>query len=74
MQIEIEGEADIGGGNKPKLTILLNKVEITSWSRGSSADDLVTEDIEFKAFYNTTDEQASKMTLVNLTSSYEVGS
>lgn len=70
MQIKIEGEADLGGGNNPSITILLNKIAVQDWSRTSAGDDLSTEDVSFKAFYHETDEQASQVTLVNLTDSY----
>lgn len=70
MEITITGEADIGGGNNPSITILLNKVAVQDWSRTSAGDDLSTEDVSFKAFYHETDEQASQVTLVNLTDSY----
>jgi hypothetical protein len=70
MEIAIEGEADIGGGEHPTLTVLLNKVQITDWSRESAADDLVVETVSFKAFLNATDEQQSTVTIVNNTESY----
>jgi hypothetical protein len=75
MQVEITGEADLDlASNKPKITILLYKVQVTDWNRGSAADDLVTQEVSFKAFLNTTDEEASKVTLVNLTEEYQIGS
>lgn len=74
MQIEIEGEADIGGGNNPKVTILLNKIQVQDWTRTSAGDDLSTEDVSFKAFYNTTDQAQSSINLINLTESYEPAS
>ena len=72
MEITIEGEADIGDGNNPSITILLNKVAVQDWSRTSAGDDLVTEDVSFKAFYHETDEQASQVTLVNVTDAYQL--
>jgi len=72
MEIAIEGEADIGSGNNPTITILLNKVKITDWSRTSAGDDLVTQTVNFKAFYNTDDEQQSQITLRNLTDEYDI--
>lgn len=69
--ITIEGAADIGGGNNPKLEILLNKSMIMDRQRADQANGLVQETVSFKAFYNTTDEQQSKVTLVNLTSEYD---
>lgn len=71
LEIEIKGEADIGGTNNPTITVLLNKVQLTDWSRTSAGDDLVTEEVSFKAFLNTTDEQQSKVTVRNLTETYE---
>jgi len=70
MQITITGEADIGSGNNPTITILLNKVQFQDWNREGGQDELVTEPISFKAFYNQTDTQQSKVTLRNLTSEY----
>jgi hypothetical protein len=74
VQITIEGTTDLGGGNKPKLVILLNKAMVTSWDRGGGANDLVTENVELKAYYNSTDEQQSEATLVNTTSEFDVAS
>jgi len=70
MSITIEGSDDIGGGNKPTITYVFNKVMITSWDRSGGNDELVTETVGFKAYYNETDGEASKVTLRNLTSSY----
>lgn len=70
MQITIEGEADLGSGNHPTITILLNKVMLMDWNRAGGADELVTQPISFKAFYNATDGKASQVTLKNLTAEY----
>jgi len=70
MQIAITGTADLGGGVNPSLTILLNKVQVTDWQRTGNVNDLVTEEITFKAFYNSDDSQQSQVTLVNATTSY----
>lgn len=70
MQISIVGEADLGGGKLPTITILLNKVQITDWDRSGGANDLVTEEVSFKAFYNATDSQQSEVTLINTTAEY----
>lgn len=74
MQISIVGEADLGSGNFPTLTFLFNKVQVTDWSRAGANDDLVTEEVSFKAFYNNTDGQQSEVTLKNKTAAYAVGS
>jgi hypothetical protein len=71
MQIVIAGEANIGGSNHPTITILLNKVKITGWDRSGGNDELVTENVEFKAFLNLTDNQQSKITVRNLTVEYD---
>lgn len=70
MSITIEGEADIGSGNKPTVTIVLNKVQFMDWNRSGGANELVSEPIAFRAFYNPTDGEQSTTTLKNLTASY----
>jgi hypothetical protein len=70
MEITIEGEADMGDGNRPTITILLYKIQVSDWNRESAGDDLVTETVSFKAFLNTDDSAQSKVTLQNLTESY----
>ena len=70
MEITIEGAVDIGGANHPSITLVLNKVKIMNWDRSGGNDELVTETIDFKAFYNETDGEASKLTLQNLTAEY----
>ena len=71
MSITITGEADLGSGNHPTITVLLNKIQVQDWNRESSAGDLSTETVSFKAFLNTTDTQQSEITLRNLTAEYE---
>lgn len=70
MSITIEGEADLGSGNKPTITYIFNNIMITDWTRDGGSDELVTQTVSFKAYYNETDGEASKVTLRNLTSSY----
>lgn len=70
MQIAIEGEALLDEGVNPSITILGNKIQIQDWTRTSEGDALVTEDVKFKFFYNTTDLSMSEVTLQNLTSEY----
>lgn len=70
MSITLEGEADLGSGNKPKVAIVLNKVQFMDWNRSGDANDLVTEPISFRAFYNPSDAEQSTVTLQNLTASY----
>ena len=71
MSITITGEADIGGGNFPTITILLNKVQFMDWTRNDgNPNELVTEPISFRAFYNPSDSKQSQVTLQNLTTAY----
>jgi len=70
MEITITGSQTISGSYSPTMTILLNKVQITGWDRAGSNDEIVTESIEFKAYYNSVDSQQSKLTLRNLTEEY----
>lgn len=71
VSITIAGAADIGGGNNPSIEIILNKVQVTDWNRSGGADELVTQTVAFRAFYNATDGEASQITLQNLTSAYD---
>jgi hypothetical protein len=71
VSITITGEADIGGGNFPTITILLNKVQFMDWNRSGDGNDLVTQEVAFQAMYNASDAKASQVTIQNLTSSYD---
>lgn len=70
LELAITGEADLGGGNNPKVKVLLNKAMITDWNRSGGADELATQEVSFKAFYNPTDAKQSQVTLQNLTATY----
>jgi len=70
MSITIEGEAILGATYKPTITYIFNKVQFNDWNRSGGADELVTQPISFKCYYNETDGEASKVTLQNLTSAY----
>jgi hypothetical protein len=70
MSITITGEADLGGGENPSITYVFNKVMFNDWNRSGGNDELVTQPISFKAYYNTADGEASTVTLRNLTSAY----
>lgn len=72
IEIKIEGDTAIGETYKPTLTLRLNKVMISNWERSGGKDELVIEDVEFKAFYNATDGEQSTLTLRNLTEAYEI--
>jgi len=70
MSITLTGEADLTGGQNPSLEVVLNKVQFTEWDRSGDANDLVTQDVSFRAFYNETDQKQSQVTLQNKTSVY----
>jgi hypothetical protein len=72
MEIVIEGETALTGEYKPTITLTLNKVQITDWSRGGGRDELVNEEVSFKAFYNSTDSKQSELKLRNTVAEYEV--
>lgn len=74
MQIAIVGDTVLTGSNSPEITILFNKVQVQDWSRTDARDEIVTEEVSFKAFYNNTDTEQSTVTLQNLTTEYEIGS
>jgi hypothetical protein len=72
MSIEIIGDTVISGTTYPSIKVILNKVQITGWDRSGGKDDLVTEDISFKAYYNSVDGKASEMTITNSTQKYKL--
>jgi hypothetical protein len=74
MSITIAGDAVLAGSNRPTITITLNKVQIQGWERSGGNDDIVTEDVEFKAFYNNTDSEMATVVVRNITETYEVDS
>jgi len=71
MEISIVGTADIGGGENPEITILLNKMQVQDWNRSGGNDELVTQVVAFKAFYNETDDKQSQVTIKNNTEEYD---
>lgn len=72
MSIAITGDTVISGTTYPSITLVFNKVQINDWKRGGGKDDLVTEEISFKAYYNSADAKASKITVVNSTTVYKL--
>jgi hypothetical protein len=74
MQIVIAGDQVLAGSNRPTITITLNKVQIQGWERSGANDELVTEEVEFKAFYNNTDSEQSTVIVRNVTAEYEIES
>lgn len=73
-QIKIEGSQDLGGGKKPTLTVTLYNVQCMSRKEDGGVDDLVTEPLDFKAFYNSTELKMSEIELINAVESYQAGS
>jgi len=69
MSVVIIGDQEIGDEH-PTLNLVMNKVSITEHERTSAPDDLVTESVSFKAFYNTADSKQSQMTIINETVTY----
>jgi len=71
MSITIQGEAELTTGQNPTVTVVLNKVQIMDWNRSGGSNDLMTEQVTFRAFYNPTDSEQSTVTVKNLTSAYD---
>ncbi len=75
VQVVIAGEADIGSGNHPTLTLTLNRAQVKSWERGAgAADELVTETVKLGGYFNAVDGKQSTCVLRNLTPEYATGS
>lgn len=74
LRITIEGDADIGGGNAPKVQITLNKAKVTDWSRSGDADEVATEDVTLKGFYNESDSAQSEVITQSTVTEYDVAS
>lgn len=72
VSVSIIGEADLGSGQRPTLTLILNRAQILDWNRDGAANALVSEPVRVKAFYNETDGEMSSVTLINKTSEYDV--
>ena len=71
MEIKIEGETIEGKSEKTSLTFTFYKIQVTDWDRSGGNDDLVEEEVSFKAFYNATDNKASKLVIRNTTDKYD---
>ncbi|MFA6158897.1 MAG: phage tail tube protein [Candidatus Paceibacterota bacterium] len=74
MKVTIESAAVIGSDDHPSLTYVFHKIQVQDRSRIGGNDELVTEEVGFKAFYNQTTGKASTAILVNKTASYATGS
>jgi len=71
MSITITSANAITGALYPTITIILNRVAINSWDRSGGADELVIEDIGFKAYFNATDAEQSTIALQNTVAEYD---
>ena len=72
MSVAITGTAVIGASSNPTLSWIFNRVQVQDWNREGAADDLVTQPVTVKAYYNQTDGEASTCSLVNLTTEYNI--
>lgn len=71
-QIKIEGSQDMGGGTYPTLTLVLNRAQIMDWNREGGNDEVITQPITVKAFFNEVDNEMSSLVLRNVTQEYDV--
>lgn len=60
----------IGVSDSPALEFDFSKVKITEWTKNQGNDDIVTQDITFKAFYDTAEAQIVKAKLINTQATY----
>lgn len=70
MSITIQGGADLGGAENPIFELVMHKVQFMDWNRSGGQNELVTEQVSFRAFYNPTDAKQSEVTLQNVTTVY----
>ena len=52
MRIEIKDDHDLGTNTNPTVQIDLHKVFVEDWSRSGGQDEVVTQDVTFRATYN----------------------
>jgi hypothetical protein len=74
MEIEIKSTTEISTGVYPTIKLTLHKVQLTSWNRGSGADELVTEVVGWKAYRNVEEAKQSTVVITNEVETYVVGS
>lgn len=66
MRIDITGTGDVGGANAPALQVTLPKVQVTDHDRtGTDPDEIVTEDVTYKAMYSDSESKQSETILTN---------
>lgn len=68
MQIEIKSSVAIDTGVYPTLTIIMDRVMVTDWSRTSAGNEYVKENVSFRAFKNSDTGNQSVVELTNLSS------
>jgi len=73
IQIAIVGDALLDATNHPQIILTLNKAQVTNWSPKGNAEDIITEDVDFKGYWNATDAKLFSLTLRNLTAGYSTG-
>lgn len=73
IQIAIVGDALLDATNHPQIILTLNNSKITNWLPKGNAEEIVTEDVDFKGYYNATDAKMFSLILRNLTASYSTG-
>ena len=71
MEVVIQGSQDMGGGTYPTLTLVLNRAQIMDWNREGGRDEVITQPITVKAFYNEVDGEMSSLVLRNVTTEYD---
>lgn len=71
IQITITGSQDIGSGNNPTIDLVLNRAQIMDWNREGGRDEIITQPVTFKAFFNEQDSQMALLTLRNLVTEYD---
>jgi len=71
MRIELNNsDVLIGSTSTPKLTIDLNAVKFSEFTRNYSNKDITTATVKFKAYYKLADTKMVTMTLINAQTSY----
>jgi len=63
-------DVTIGGSSNPSLTVDLSKIKVVSFETNYDNNGIVTATANFKALYNTTDNDMIEVALVNETTSY----
>ena len=66
----IDTATTIGATDNPTLELDMAKVQTTEWTKSQGNDEIVTQDITFKAFYSTADAKIITARLVNTKTSY----